>query len=71
MAAALSSLAMRESDLDKVVPKDQPMFGQKNYVGIFQFRLVEKLNITKSEQYNTNTLTLKLLFVSLLSQAFQ
>ena len=42
----MSSLAMRETELDKVVPKNQPMFGQKNYVGIFQFRFVETLKTT-------------------------
>jgi hypothetical protein len=41
MAAALSSLAMRESDLNKVVPKNQPMLGQKNYAGIFEFRFAK------------------------------
>ncbi len=47
--AAMSSLAMRETELDKVVPKNQPMFGQKNYVGVFQFRFAKAhlINIIK------------------------
>jgi hypothetical protein len=52
----MSSLAMRETELDKVVPKNQPMFAQKNYVGIFQFRFVETLKNTSgivAEKCNT------------------
>ena len=38
MAAALSSLAMRKEDLDRVVPDGQPMFGEDGYTGIYTFR---------------------------------